>query len=273
MDTQKDLSATDRCDRDIFSISELFHENTKLRRTPDGLVLGGKAPPSTPEVHYALRHPWKRYASTARTRLPRPLDPLRTPIELVIRSRQSVREFSGTAISFEQLSYVLDLSYGTLGETLLDDGVAKRQRRVVPSAGALYPIELYPIVFQADGLQGGVYHYQPEENSLECLQLGDLHSTVNEMFSYPEVVAQASAVLLLVAIFQRNRFKYGERGYRFILLDAGHIAQNMYLVATALGLGAVAIGGFLDDKLNEFLGLDGVDEAVVYSVAIGCPLV
>ena len=248
MDRRRDLGDTERFDHGMFSVSELFHENTKLRRTADGQVLGSQLPPEASELHHALLHPWKRYATRVRMRLPRGLHPLRAPVELVIRARRSVREFSGAAITIEQLSYMLALSYGITGEVLLDDGISVRHQRTVPSAGALYPIEIYPVVMQVDGLQGGLYHYQPEEHSLEGLELRDLGSAIKEMVFYPEVVAQASAIFLLVAIFQRSRFKYGERGYRFILLDAGHIAQNMYLVATALGLGAVAIGGFLDDK-------------------------
>jgi SagB-type dehydrogenase family enzyme len=180
-----------------------------------------------------------------------------------------VREFSGAAISLEQLSYILALSYGVTGEVLLDDGLTTRKRRAAPSAGALYPIEIYPVALRVDGVQDGLYHYVPDEHMLEGLQLRDLRGEIMQAVLYPEVVAQASAVLLLTAIFQRTRFKYGERGYRFVLLDAGHVAQNMYLVATALGVGAVAIGGFLDDEANRLVEMNGVDEAVVYVVVIG----
>jgi SagB-type dehydrogenase family enzyme len=88
---------------------------------------------------------------------------------------------------------------------------------------------------------------------------------------YPEIVSQASLVVIMVAVFARTCRKYGERGYRFVLLDCGHVAQNLHLVATAIGLGSVGIGGFLDDELNDVLDLDGVGEAVVHTIAVGWP--
>jgi SagB-type dehydrogenase family enzyme len=272
MDRQSDIGASDRFDRGLFSVSEIFHENTKMRRAREGwLVVSQGLQPLPSELHYAMTHAFKTYRSAMKLLLPKGLPPLAEPFEHVLRTRRSIREYSGAAVSLEYLSRILELSCGVTGETLLDDGVTWLKKRAAPSAGALYTIETYLIALRVAGLEGGLYHYQPADHSLECLRVGDLRGDIESAVLYPEVVAQASAVFLHAAVFQRTRFKYGERGYRFALLDAGHVAQNIYLVATALELGAVAIGGFLDDELNQMLEMNGVDEAIVYVMVVGHP--
>ena len=166
---------------------------------------------------------------------------------------------------------MLELSYGITEETPADSEVPRLSRRVVPSAGALYPIEMYLVALRVEGLEAGLYHYHPKNRMLDRLQTGELRSEIENAVLYPEIVSQASVVFLLAAVFQRTRFKYGERGYRFVLLDSGHIAQNIYLVSAALGLGAVAMGGYVDDDLNQLLDMNGVDESVVYAVVVGQP--
>jgi SagB-type dehydrogenase family enzyme len=165
---------------------------------------------------------------------------------------------------------MLELSYG-FTEAVADTAAPKLSRRVVPSAGALYPIEMYLVALNIEGLEAGLYHYHPKDQLLESLRAEELRSDIESAVLYPEIVSQASVVFLLAAIFQRTRFKYGERGYRFVLLDSGHIAQNIYLVSTALGLGAVSMGGYVDEDLNRMLDMNGVDESVVYTVVVGQP--
>lgn len=271
MDSSADLGASDSFDRGLFSLAELYHENTKLRRGPDGGLVGAHELPPGAVLRYALQHSSKSYRSAGNVPLPRELPPLTATLEQVIRARSSVRDYSGAAMSTATLSRLLGLSYGVTGEALLDDGATRRSRRAAPSAGALYPVELYLAALRVEGLAPGLYHYRPRGHALECLRAGAVAAEVGRAVLYPEIVAHASVVVLLAAIFPRTLYKYGERGYRFALLDAGHVAQNIYLVATAVGLGAVAMGGFLDDELDGLLGLNGVDEATVYSVALGHP--
>ncbi len=199
------------------------------------------------------------------------MPPLDAQFEAMLRARCSTREYSGEPIALPELSHLLSLAYGITGQALLDDGETLRTRRPVPSGGGLYPIELYVVALRVAGLDAGLYHYQPLDHVLECLRSGSLQAEIEHAVLYPEVVAQASAVVLMGAVFHRHRFKYGERGYRFTLLDAGHIGQNLSLVATALGLGAVGLGGYLDDATNRLVGMNGVDEAVVYAMCIGRP--
>jgi SagB-type dehydrogenase family enzyme len=185
----------------------------------------------------------------------------------VIRQRRSRRDFTGEPLDEEQLSALLALSVGVTA--IYRNPVAVGVKRAFPSAGAMYPVEFYPLVLDLDGVDPGVYHYDVRQHALELLRAGAFRDAIFEYCMRQEFIRHASLVLALTAIFRRSKDKYGERGYRFALLDAGHAAQNMYLVATALEIGAVAIGGFLDDRFNDLLEVDGVAEAVVYLLAFG----
>jgi SagB-type dehydrogenase family enzyme len=143
--------------------------------------------------------------------------------------------------------------------------------RAAPSGGALYPIELYAIVSAVDELTKGIYLYSVPRHALQLISEGDFASELAKATSFPEVFSSVSVTFVLTALFGRTTFKYGERGYRFALLEAGHIAQNILLAATAQKLGAVAVGGFIDDEINDLLDIDGVEEAAVYLVAAGRP--
>jgi len=141
--------------------------------------------------------------------------------------------------------------------------------RAVPSGGALYPLELYVAALRIEGLEPGLYHFDPLAPALAVVHDSLGADDVSPLSTYPEIVAGSAAVLFIAAVFGRTRFKYGMRGYRFALLEAGHVAQNVLLTATAFGLGAVPLGGYYDRLTDEFLGLDGVNESTLYTVAVG----
>jgi len=141
--------------------------------------------------------------------------------------------------------------------------------RSAPSAGALYPIEIYPVVNRVTGLEPGIYHYNVRDHALELLKGGDYRGQLIRYCLGQEMPGTANVVLILTAIFHRTRWKYRERAYRYVMLEAGHIGQNIYLAATAMGMGACAIGAFLDDPINRLLEVDGVREAVVYLLTVG----
>jgi SagB-type dehydrogenase family enzyme len=114
-----------------------------------------------------------------------------------------------------------------------------------------------------------LYHFDPLSADLEVVQSRLAAEELEALSTYPEVASSCAALILVAAIFGRTRFKYGLRGYRFALLEAGHIAQNVVLAATALGLAAVPLGAFYDRRTDEFLGLDGVNESTLYTIAFG----
>jgi len=182
-------------------------------------------------------------------------------VEEVILKRRSVRNFSGKPMSTAELSHLLYYSGGITGK--------QHGLRAAPSAGATYPIEIYPVINNVDGLTTGVYHYLVATHELQSIYDGDFHTGIARAALRQNVLAEANVVLVLSVVFQRIQHRYRERGQRYALLEAGHIAQNTYLVATSMGLGTCAIGAFYDDDINRLLGLDGKKESVIYLIAAG----
>jgi SagB-type dehydrogenase family enzyme len=145
--------------------------------------------------------------------------------------------------------------------------------RTSPSGGGMYPLELYPVVLNVEGLEPGVYHYNAYGHYLELLRSGaddpDFAAEALELLIPGTNYDHLGVVLVTTAVCLRSVFKYGERGYRFLLIEAGHAAQNSYLAATALGLSLCALGGFLDEEVNRFLGVDGLEELALYVALVG----
>jgi SagB-type dehydrogenase family enzyme len=185
------------------------------------------------------------------------------PTAGAIAARRSTRSYSGQPMSLDELSRFLFLTSGISADRF---GSA---RRTAPSSGALYPIEVYPIVNNAAGIERGVYHYAYREHALELVRAEDMRGRLVDQGLGQEFLGQCGAVLFLTMILQRMRPKYQDRSYRYGLLEAGHVGENAYLAATEMGLGACGIGAFMDDAMNEMLGIDGVEEAVVYMLAVG----
>lgn len=151
---------------------------------------------------------------------------------------------------------------GRYGDTLF---------RTAPSAGALYPIETYLMVRSVDGLKQGIYHYRVTSFELELIREGDLSSEVAMAALSQGMITRSQVTFIWTAVVERSKWKYRERAYRYIYLDAGHICQNLYLGAEALGLGCCAIGAFFDDWLNSIIGVDGKEETVIYMASVGMP--
>jgi SagB-type dehydrogenase family enzyme len=185
------------------------------------------------------------------------------PAAKAIATRRSTRSYTNTPMRLDELSRFLFLTSGISADKF------GNARRTAPSSGALYPIEVYPIVNNVEGIERGVYHYAYREHALELLRAEDMRSRLVEQGLGQEFLGQCGAVLFVTMILQRMRPKYQDRSYRYGLLEAGHVGENAYLAATEMGLGACGIGAFMDDAMNEMLGVDGVEEAVVYMLAVG----
>lgn len=211
--------------------------------------------------------PYKAYPGAPAVLLPPvPLDArldqgLATPRAIV--TRRSTRAYAATPMSLDELSRLLFLTGG------ISWGLHGNARRAAPSSGALYPIEMYPVVHRVDGVEPGVYHYAYREHALEQVRAGDFRAAVVEQGIAQEFLGECGVVLFLTMILQRMRPRYQDRSYRYGLLEAGHLGENAYLAATSMGLGACGIGAFMDDAINDMLGVDGVEEAAVYMVAAG----
>jgi SagB-type dehydrogenase family enzyme len=209
---------------------------------------------------------YKAYPDRARIALPAVRledDDAGLPTARAIATRRSVRTYAPTPLTLDQLSRLLYLSGG------ITAGLHGNARRAAPSSGALYPVEIYPVVHRVQGVEPGVYHYNVRSHALEELRVGDFRAHVVQQGIAQEFLGTCGVVLFVTMILQRMRPKYQDRSYRYGLLEAGHVGENAYLAATSMGLGACGVGAFMDDAINEMLGVDGVEEAVVYMLAAG----
>ena len=169
-------------------------------------------------------------------------------------------------LTLEILSRILFYSYGQTAKKT-HPGVTYHLR-AAPSAGALYPVELYMLVRSVQGIVDGIYHFDPSQGRLVRLREGDYAATIAVCCSRPEAVRTSSVTFLLSAIFWRSSWKYRARAYRYCALDSGHLAGNILVLASALGLSPLLIYNFLDGPINELLGLDENREAVFALVSL-----
>jgi SagB-type dehydrogenase family enzyme len=189
------------------------------------------------------------------------------PLDHVLRARSSCRRFAAEPIDRAELGTLLHAAYGVL-DTI--DLAGEFCERPVPSGGGLYPLELYALVQHVRDLPGGVYHYVPLGHLLEVVRPDPLPSHLtSEMFLGQPYLVRAAAIIVITAVVQRSLWKYEDRGYRYILLEAGHVAQNLNLCAAALDLASLNLGGFFDEDVMTLLKADQDREIVLYGVAVG----
>ncbi len=240
-----------------YEIGERFQNETKY--TPEilnGYMLDWK---SIPE-------PFKEYKNAiARISLPEPKTSAgKANLWKLLLKRRTCRDYNTQAsLKLNDLAALLWATQGLtaqLGDTFF---------RTAPSAGGLYPVETYVCVRAVDGLEQGIYHFRPGDFDLEFLKKGDFSHALTEASLQQTVVLGAQATLIWSGLIARGRWKYRQRAYRYVYLDAGHVAQNLYLAGEALGLGICAVGAFYDDAVNHIVNLDGKEETVIYMATIG----
>jgi SagB-type dehydrogenase family enzyme len=232
-----------------------FHERTKLSWL--SAIKGALAPGESPREE-------KKRTGLMRISLPA-ADHNGLTVEEAMRKRRSVRNYSRGAVDLAGLSQLLFAAQGITGRTY------GTKLRTAPSAGALFPIELYVFAHNVEDLPPGLYHYDPEGHWLTQLKKGDFSAAVMGAGLKQEMLEEAALVIVLTAVPVRTTWKYGERGFRYIYMEAGHIAENVLLQAASLGLGAVPVGAFLDDRLDGLLDVDGREEISLYLMAVGKP--
>ncbi len=191
------------------------------------------------------------------------------PIEVALAYRRSLRHYLPKPITLEQLSQLLWAA----------DGINNPWTgfRTAPSAGATYPIDIYVVVGERSVeicpgkyLEPGSYLYDPHTHSLKLVRKGDLRKELARAALDQEWVEKAAVDIVLCAVFERTTKYYGERGYRYVYMEAGHIGQNIYLEATALGLGTVAVGAFYDEEVREVIGARP-SQHPIYIFPVGVP--
>ena len=188
-------------------------------------------------------------------------------VEEALAGRRSIRSYGPEALSLAELSQVLWSAQGvTYPIEQTPDGFQWEWSggfRTAPSAGALYPLELYIVAGHVDGLEPAVYHYKPVEHGLALTVSGDLRASLSQAAHSQSVIRTPPAVLVIAGVVARTAAKYGERAEQYVLIEAGAAAQNVFLQCESLGLATVLVGAFVDDEVNEVLQLPGEQEAYV----------
>lgn len=264
----RDALAPEEADR----LVELFHENTKL--SPASFRPLQHAP--SPAAFRRMMEGYKVYRWAPKVPLPA-APPPRAALADVLAQRRSARAFRDEPLDLAALGSLLHAAVGiTRTEAIAPPGEEPfpQHLRAAPSGGALYPLELYVAALAVRDLPAGVYHLNVRDRALEQVARAEpapLRARVRSILCEAEMARSCAAVVFFSAVFRRTLSKYGSRGYRYTLIEAGHVAQNLCLAATALGLGACATCGYMDDPAHRLLELDGITEAVLYSAVIGLP--
>lgn len=237
-------------------IGERFQQETKY--TPDDLgghFLDWSNKPKS----------FKNYDSPlAIVPLPEPYKAENADLWQLLSDRRSRRSYdAGEALKGESLSALL---WATQGITARYEEFLFR---AAPSAGGLYPVETYLSVRAIEGFEPGIYHFRPHAFDLELIRRGDYSKELAEAGLGQMIVRGAQVTFIWSAVVARSKWKYRQRAYRYIYLDAGHIAGNLYLAGEALGLGVCGIGALFDDMINDIIGLDGLEETVIYMATVG----
>ena len=187
-------------------------------------------------------------------------------IEKALANRRSHRDFQDKAISAEQLSQILWAAYG-ITLPIPDAPNLRGGLRTTPSAGALFPLEIYVVIGNVEGIKPGIFRYISEEHKLIRIACGDVRNELSEAALGQRMVREAPVSVFYSAVFSRTTEIYGERGIKYTYIELGHSAQNIYLQVEALGLGTVAIGAF-DDSIRQILNLPDNEEPL-YLMPIG----
>jgi SagB-type dehydrogenase family enzyme len=262
--TTRVASLTGSADVGVPDPTEDYHEASRFYRgCIDPRVTGGQRLGTNLELRVSATRSVKRHAHLPAVPLPAAELGGATLAE-ALTARRSRRAFGKGSLACGQLASLLHAAYGVTASL---DGTPQLLRTVL-SGGALYPLELYVAAQRVEGLDQALYHYDPLRHVLERLApLPALDSAC--ITPYAELVEVSAAVVAITAMFWRSRFKYGARAYRFTLLEAGHVAQNLLLAAASLGLAALPLGGFYDRELDALLEIDGLYEASLYLLPVG----
>jgi SagB-type dehydrogenase family enzyme len=236
-------------------IGDRYHQETRYRRY--SMQGGGLDWAHQPSLYKEFPH------ASRRLPIQPPVQEGGKPLWETIGERRSLRNFSSYPLPFSDFSRLI---WATQGITFKGRGY---DFRACPSAGALYPIETYVTVNRVEGVSPGIYHYHVKKAELALLTEGNFGPELAHAGLGQEILEEAAAVFVWTAVIERSKWKYRERAYRYIYMDAGHIGQNLYLAATALNLGCCTVGAFFDEEVDRLLGINGEEEISVYLGAVG----
>lgn len=191
-------------------------------------------------------------------KLPKPKTSGKISIEETLNNRRTIRHYSKKPMDINELSQLLWAAQGI---------TSKEGLRTAPSAGALYPLEIFIVVGNVYNLENGTYKYNPSKHSIKKLSSGDNRKLLADAALGQEQINSAAAIIIITALPERTTWKYGERGKRYVQIEVGHSAQNVMLQAEALEIGVCPIGAFQDEKVKKVLGL--TNEEPFYILTLG----
>jgi len=192
--------------------------------------------------------------------LPAPMIQSSTSIEKAIKERRSVRSYKNIPLSIEEISQLLWAGQG------ITDPISKY--RSYPSAGALYPLELYIVINKAKSIEKGFYKYDPNKHALIKITERNITDEITQAALNQEFIKESAIIFIYTAITSKTTSRYGERGLRYIYMEAGHAAQNIYLQSVSLKIGVVVIGAFKDQEIKKIMNLKE-DEIPLYIIPAG----
>ena len=181
----------------------------------------------------------------------------------VLKNRRSIRDYLPVPLPLQDLANLLWATQGITGDS------SSPWYRTAPSAGALHPIDTYLVIHQVKDLDPGIYSLRLPEFSLKMEKSGDFSQQIAHAALDQQMARSAAVVFVWVAVIARSRQKYRQRAYRYIYLDCGHIGQNLYLAATAMGLGCCGIAAFFDEEVNSLVGVEGREKTAIYLATVG----
>jgi len=235
----------------MFKEIKNFYRKTKLHKKDL------EAPEGTPNItHIEVFR--KSYSRLPSIKLPE-VEKEESQFESLIDYRESQRIFSDSPLSFSEFSKIL-------GSCRIVDQERKPERRTYPSGGARFPVEIYTVSYNVEGLDHGAYHYNMQDKSLELLLGQNLNNKRRELIS--PYLENPAATIIFTSVLARSEVKYGLRAYPYSLIEVGHMGQNIQLSATEIGIGSCPVSGFLDDTVKSVLDLTD-DEIPIYSISIG----
>lgn len=257
-------------DLEDLSLMETFHESTKFFADTVNVDLPRIIAYMTEQrAMLETSRNRKSYRYSPKIALP-PARDSALPLETCLSRRRSAARFSNEAVSLETLSSILQSAIGPTQEQALsaEHGYSLKKRPYA-SGGGLYPVEVYPILLNVQGLPVHVTHYDPFTHSLDIIDTIDREAILGVCNDVGDRLGSSGVIFVLTAVLERTTVKYGQRGYRFALLEAGQVAQNLTLCAVSQRVGTLPWGGYLDDDVADLLQIDNVGETIVHCLAIG----
>lgn len=206
---------------------------------------------------------FKKYPDAVKIELPRTWKLKEARITPLLQNRRSLRKYEQKPATLEELAFMLWASQGITAKS------GSYSFRTSPSGGALYPIETYFSANHVEGLKPGLYHFDVENFSLDRLSDKDSAESIASACLDQKFMARSAVIFLWSAVIRRCMSKYGNRGMRYIFLDAGHVCQNLLIAAEATGNGGCPVAAFYDEEVNDLLNLDPAEETMLYAAAVG----